>query len=61
MAAMMKDADGLDRADLTWTIEGRKGTRTGNLYGLHEQELAEAERVIRSQARRGDTVTIRVY
>ena len=54
-----KDADGMTRVDLEWSIEGGKGTRAGKLYELHEQEVANAREAIKSQARRGDTVTIR--
>lgn len=57
----MKDADGLDRMELTWEIEGRTGVRTGKLGFMHEGELEEAKRAIKRQARRGDTVTIKVY
>lgn len=48
------------RVDLEWTIEGRKGLRSGTLYELHEQELANAKQTIKGQARTGDTVTMRV-
>jgi hypothetical protein len=54
-----RDADGMNRVDLEWTIEGRKGTRTGKLYGLHEQEVMAAKRSIKLHARRGDTITVR--
>lgn len=54
-----RDADGMIRVDLEWTIEGRNGTRTGKLYGLHEEELANAKHGIKRAARRGDSVTIR--
>ena len=53
------DADGMARVDLEWTIEGRDGTKTGKLYGLHEQELAMAKAQIKRRARRGDTITTR--
>jgi hypothetical protein len=54
-----RDADGMNRVDLEWTIEGRKGTRTGKLYGLHEQEVMGAKQSIKLHARRGDTITVR--
>lgn len=56
-----RDADGMLRVDLEWTIEGSRlrGTRTGKLYGLHEQEIMGAKHAIQLLARRGDTVTIR--
>lgn len=54
-----QDADGMTRVDLEWQIEGSKGTRTGKLYGLHEQEVMGAKAAIKLHARRGDTVTIR--
>jgi hypothetical protein len=47
------------RVDLEWTIEGRKGTRTGKLYGLHAQEVMGAKHALKLQARRGDTITVR--
>jgi hypothetical protein len=50
----------LDRWSLNWKIEGRAGTRSGKLEGLHEGELEEAKRAIKRQARRGDTINIRV-
>ncbi len=53
------DTDGMLRCDLEWTIEGRNGTRTGKLYGLHEQEVLGARHSINLKARRGDTVTIK--
>jgi hypothetical protein len=49
----------MTRVDLEWTIEGRKGTQTGKLYGLHEQEVARAKEDIKRRARRGDTIDIR--
>lgn len=54
-----RDADGVTRVDLEWAIEGCKGTRTGRLYGLHEQEVAGAKHALSLRARRGDTVTVR--
>lgn len=54
-----RDADGMIRVDLEWTIEGRKGTKTGKLYGLHEQEIMGARQAIKLRARPGDTVTVR--
>ena len=54
-----QDADGMTRVDLEWTIEGRKGTTSGKLYGLHEQEVAGAEQAIKLRARRGDTIGIK--
>lgn len=54
-----RDADGLTRVDLEWSIEGSKSTRTGKLHELHEQEVANAKESIKGLARRGDTVTIR--
>ena len=53
------DADGMIRIDLEWEIQGRKGTRAGKLYGLHEQEVRGAEHGIKLHARRGDTVLIK--
>lgn len=55
---MMIDADGFQRVDLIWTIEGKSGTKSGRLYELHEQEEANAREGIKRLARRGDTVTI---
>jgi len=54
-----RDADGMVRVNLEWTIEGRNGTKTGKLYGLHEQEVMGAKRSLKLRARRGDTVTVR--
>lgn len=54
-----QDADGMIRVDLEWTIEGRKSTRSGKLYELHEQEVMGAKAAIKLHARRGDTITIR--
>lgn len=54
-----RDADGMTRVDLEWTIEGKRGTKTGQLYGLHEQEVMGAKDAVRLRARTGDTVTIR--
>lgn len=56
---MMKDADGMNRVDLEWTIEGSKGTKSGKLYGLHEGEVIGAKEALKLRARRGDTITIR--
>lgn len=61
---MMIDADGLERVDLIWSIEGKdaKGQATlieGQFYECHEQEVALHTRTINQRARRGDTVTIR--
>lgn len=53
------DADGMTRVDLEWTIEGRRETKTGKLYGLHEMEVRGAEHALKLRARRGDTVTIK--
>ncbi len=53
------DADGMTRVDLEWSIEGSDHTRTGKLYGLHEQEVALARQTIRRMARRGDTTIVR--
>lgn len=50
----------MTRVDLEWTIEGRQGLRSGTLYELHEQELANAKEAVRGQARPGDTVTLHV-
>jgi hypothetical protein len=55
---MMIDADGFQRVDLIWTIEGATKTRGGRLYELHEQEEANARADIKRMARKGDTVTI---
>jgi hypothetical protein len=54
-----RDADGMTRVDLEWTIEEAKATKTGKLYGLHEQEVMGAKQAIKLRARRGDTVTVR--
>ncbi|BEL07805.1 hypothetical protein Q0Z83_059960 [Actinoplanes sichuanensis] len=59
MVATM-DSDGVTRWDVEWEIQGRKGTRSGKLHELHEQEVAGARHAIRLHARRGDTVNIRV-
>jgi hypothetical protein len=56
---MKRDADGLERVDLEWSIEGRNGTRRGKMHELHAQEVVNAKRSIKDAARRGDTVTIR--
>lgn len=56
-----RDADGMVRVDLEWTIEGSRKTQTGKLYGLHEQEVMGAMAAIKLRVRRGDTVTIRTY
>jgi hypothetical protein len=56
---MKRDADGMERIDIEWSIEGRKGTTSGKLHELHAQEVANAKESIRALARRGDTVTIR--
>lgn len=53
------DADGMIRVDLEWTIEGSKGTKTGKLYELHEQEVMGAKQAIKLRAKRGDTITVR--
>ncbi len=53
------DADGMMRADLEWSIEGKNGVRSGKLYGLHEQEMDNAKASVKRQARRGDTITLR--
>jgi len=57
-----RDSDGMVRVDLEWTIEGtrKKGTRSGKLYGLHEQEVIGAKATIKLHAQRGDTITIRL-
>lgn len=55
----MKDADGMTRVDLEWSIEGVKGVKSGTLYELHEQEVAAARQAIKRRARRGDTINIR--
>lgn len=57
---MQRDADGMERHDMEWSIEGKKGTRQGKLYGMHEQELANAKAAVKRHARRGDTVTMKV-
>lgn len=58
---MNRDADGMLRADMEWTIEGRGGVvASGKLYGLHAGELEEAKRAIKLRARRGDTITTRI-
>jgi hypothetical protein len=54
-----QDADGLTRVDLEWSIAGRKGTKTGKLYGLHEAEVLGAKHAIKLHARRGDTINVR--
>lgn len=53
------DADGMLRVDLKWTIEGSEETKTGKVYGLHEQEVMGAKHALKRLARRGDTVTVR--
>lgn len=60
---MMIDEDGMKRVNLEWTIEGsrKNGTRSGTLHELHEQEVAAAKAQIKREARRGDTVTIRIH
>ena len=47
------------RVDIEWSIEGRKGTKSGKLYGLHPQEVMGAEQALRLRTRRGDTVQIK--
>lgn len=54
------DADGMERVNVEWAIEGRTKTQRGKLYGLHAQELANAKEAINKRARCGDTVTIRL-
>lgn len=54
-----RDADGMVRVDLEWTIEGKKGAKTGKLYGLHEQEVMAAKHAVKLRARRGDSITVR--
>lgn len=54
-----RDEDGMIRVDLEWTIEGRTGTKTGRLVGLHEMEVQGAKHALRLRARRGDTITVR--
>jgi hypothetical protein len=49
----------MTRTNIEWSIEGRKGTRSGKLYQLHEMELMGAKESIKRLARRGDTVTIK--
>lgn len=57
---MMIDADGLERVDLIWSIEGKDGKiRQGVAYECHEQEVASVTSAVKAWARRGDTVTIR--
>lgn len=56
---MMIDADGVERVNLEWSIEGKDGkVKSGTLYELHEGEVATSKAAIKRQARRGDTVTI---
>jgi hypothetical protein len=50
---------GMTRVDLEWSIEGSDGTKTGKLYQLHEQELANAKRALKQRAKCGDTITVR--
>lgn len=57
---MMKDADGMERWNIEWSIEGKTDTRKGTLYELHEQELANAKHDLRRLVRRGETLTIKV-
>lgn len=57
---MKRDADGLERYDMDWSIEGANGTRSGKLYEMHEAELENAKRNVKRLAYRGDTVTIKV-
>lgn len=58
---MQIDADGMIRVDLEWTIEGTRkaGNRSGKLYGLHAGEVASARQMLKREARRGDTITVR--
>lgn len=55
-----KDADGMERWDVHWTIEGAKKTRSGVMRGLHEGEVAGARQIVKANARKGDTITINV-
>jgi hypothetical protein len=57
---MKRDADGMERYDMTWTVEGRKSTSSGRLYEMHEAELENAKAAVRRLARRGDTVTMKI-
>jgi hypothetical protein len=57
----MRDADGMVRVNLEWTIEGSKGTKTGKLYELHENEVAAAKQALKGRARRGDTITTKEF
>lgn len=57
---MKRDASGLERYDMSWSIEGKSGTRTGELYEMHSAELENAKAGVRRAARRGDTVTMNV-
>lgn len=58
---MMIDADGIERVNLEWSIEGKNGTTGGWLMELHEQEVAQAKVSLKQRARRGDTVLIKTY
>lgn len=57
MTMTQRDADGMPRADYTWTIEGRR-TKTGTAYGVHTSELEELKNRVKSQAKRGDTWSV---
>lgn len=57
---MKRDADGMERYDMEWSIEGRDETRTGTLHEMHEAELENAKRGLRATVRRGETLTMKV-
>ena len=57
---MMRDADGVERFNIDWTIESRGKVRAGRLYELHEAEVQSAKQTIKNIAKRGDTITINV-
>lgn len=55
------DVDGMPRVNIEWSIEGKTSTKTGKLYGLHSEELANAKLAIARRARRGDTINVREF
>lgn len=48
----------MERIDIEWEIDGKKGMRSGKLYGLHEGEVMAAIEAINRMTRKGDTVTV---
>lgn len=57
---MIRTANDIERFDLTWSIEGKRGTMRGEMFELHAGELVNAKATIKGHAKRGDTVTITV-